>query len=225
MSAARGGKAIRWAPGGLDMAWATGIPGPALVLAPLTLAFGPVAASNVASILAPALSGWAAFLLCRRITDRVWPSVAGGYLFGFSSYEAGQIHGHINLFLVFPVALAAYLLVRRLEGSLSRRAFVGFLAAVLVGEFLISTEVSATTALFGGLALFGAPWMRPELPPRLRALVRELGMAYAIAGVALAPYLFYVAVGFPPGPVRPLGRPPDEPLGLVVPERTVLLRG
>jgi hypothetical protein len=216
---------VVWAPSGLDMAWATGIPGPALLLAPLTLAFGPVAASNVASVLAPALSGWAAFLLCRRITDRVWPSVAGGYLFGFSSYEAGQLHGHVNLFLVFPVALAAYLVVRRLEGSLSRRAFVGFLAAVLVGEFLISTEVSATMALFGGLALFGAAWMRPELRPRLRALVRELGTAYAIAGVALAPYLFYVAVGFPPGPIRPLGSSTEDLLSFVVPRRTVLVGG
>lgn len=216
---------VVWAPTGLDMAWATGIPGPALALAPITLAFGPVVASNVVSILAPALAGWAGFLLCRRVTDRLWPSVAGGYLFGFSSYEAGQLHGHINLFLVFPVPLGAYLMVRRLDGSLSRRVFIGLLAAVLVGEFLISTEVSATMALFGGLAFLGAAWLHPELRTRLRALLRDLGVAYAVAGVALAPYLFYVAVGFPTEPIRPLGSSAEDLLSFVVPRQMVLLGG
>jgi len=216
---------VVWAPSGLHMAWATGIPGPALALAPITLAFGPVVASNAVSIVAPALSGWAAYLLCRRVTDRLWPSIAGGYLFGFSSYEAGQLHGHINLFLVFPVPLAAYLVVRRLEGSLSRRWFVWLLAVVLVGEFLISTEVSATMAFFGGLALVGAAWFHPGLRPRLRTLVRELAMAYAIAGVALAPYLFSVAVGFPVGPIRPLGSSAEDLLSFFVPRRTVLVGG
>ena len=37
----------------------------------------------------PAVSAWAAFLLCRHLAGRFWPSLIGGYLFGFSSYELG----------------------------------------------------------------------------------------------------------------------------------------
>src|SRR6201994_1942647 len=36
-----------WAPGGYNLAWATSVPGLALGLAPLTLAFGPILAYNV----------------------------------------------------------------------------------------------------------------------------------------------------------------------------------
>ena len=132
---------VIWAPSGANMAWVTGLPGPALALFPITWLFGGVVASNVLAILAPALGGWAAFLLCREVSGRLWPSFAGGYLFGFSTYEVGQMHGHANLFTVFPVPLAAYLVVRFAKGSLTRRHFVWLLAAVLVAEFSISTEV------------------------------------------------------------------------------------
>src|SRR4051794_19624567 len=39
-----------WAPDGVDLAWATSIPGVALVFAPVTLLAGPVAAYNAAAI-------------------------------------------------------------------------------------------------------------------------------------------------------------------------------
>ena len=51
---------------------------------------GPVAAYNVAAILLPALAALTAFLLCRHLTRSFWPSLAGGYLFGFSSYILGH---------------------------------------------------------------------------------------------------------------------------------------
>jgi hypothetical protein len=84
---------VIWARQGLDMAWATGLPGPAIALAPLTLAFGPVVASNVAAVVGPPLAGWAGYLLCRRAADRFWPAVAGGWLIGFSTYMVSQMRG------------------------------------------------------------------------------------------------------------------------------------
>src|SRR6266566_3328925 len=45
-----------WAPGGYNLAWATGAPGPSLLMTPITLTAGPVVAYNVMGILAPALS-------------------------------------------------------------------------------------------------------------------------------------------------------------------------
>jgi hypothetical protein len=69
---------ILFAPEGLNLMWTTSIPGPSLAVAPITVLAGPVVAFNALALLAPALNAFAAFLLCRHVTGRLWPSVAGG---------------------------------------------------------------------------------------------------------------------------------------------------
>ena len=88
---------VIWAPEGADLAWTGSAPGLAIAFIPLTLAAGPLASYNVAMMLMPALAGWTAFLLCRHLTRTFWPSLAGGILFGFSSYELGQTQAHLFL--------------------------------------------------------------------------------------------------------------------------------
>src|SRR5262249_51713588 len=56
-----------WVPGSYDLAWTTSVPGPAVLLAPLTLLSGPVFAFNVAAVLMPALAAWTAYLLCLHL--------------------------------------------------------------------------------------------------------------------------------------------------------------
>jgi hypothetical protein len=187
-----------WAPTGANMAWVTGLPGPALVMFPVTRLFGGVVASNVLAILAPALGAWAAFLLCYEVTASRWPSLVGGYLFGFSTYEVAQMHGHVNLFLMFPVPLAAYLFVRFAKGRLARRTFIWLFATVLVAEFSISTEIFATMTFFGAIALAGVLIVDPTLRARTRELLVPVGMAYGLAAVPLAPYLWYATSNVPP---------------------------
>ena len=180
-----------WAPHGIDLAWVTSVPGPALAAWPITALFGPVVASNVWALLAPALAAWAAYLVCRRVTGRLWPAIAGGYLFGFSTYMAGQMRGHMNLFLVFPVPLAVYLVLRRMDGSLGRGAFVGLMAATLVGQFTISTEVFASSVVFGGVALLGTYVFGPsDVRPALRDTARLLLIAGGVAAVVLGPFIY-----------------------------------
>ena len=179
-----------WAPSGVNLAWATTLPGPALVMWPVTSAFGPVFSLNVLSVLAPALNGWAAFLLCRRASlGKAWPAVAGGLLFGFSSYVSVEMLGHVNLFLIFPVPLAAYLVVRGVDGSMRRWVFAVLFALVLVAEFSISTEIAATMAMFGGLAYLGAIVLAPDLRGRLVRLLPWVAGGGAMAAVVLFPYL------------------------------------
>src|SRR5207253_473088 len=98
-----------------NLAWVTALPGPSLLLAPVTLAFGPIVSSNLLALAAPALAAWAAYLLCHHLTGRFWPSIAGGFVFGFSSYEMAQMRGHLNLLLTFPIPLAVLLVVRQLD--------------------------------------------------------------------------------------------------------------
>lgn len=183
-----------WAPTGYNLAGSTGMPGPSLALTPVTLLFGPVVSYNLLCLAAPALSAWTAFLLCRRVTGRFGPSLVGGYLFGFSTYELGQLTGHPNLALVALVPVAVLLVVRRVGGDLAPRRFVPLLAAVLVGQFLISTEVALTLALFGGLALLlSIPMSGRAARPAMVRTTLEVLAAYLITTVPLLPYLYYVA--------------------------------
>ena len=168
------------------------VPGLGLVLWPVTAAFGPVVAYNLAMLLAPALAAFFCFLLCRRATGAFWPSLLGGWLFGFSAYMLGQLVGHLNLVLVFPVPAAVLLVWKRLDGDIGPRAFVALAALVLVAQFTFSTEVFATLTLFGAFALAAAWWLAPG--DRRRAIAGTLpliALAFALALVLVGPYLYY----------------------------------
>ena len=149
------------------------------------------------------MAAWAAYLLCNRLTHRFWPSFVGGFIFGFSAYMAGNLVGFANLIVIFPIPLLAYLVVRRVEGSLGPVTFVAGFATLLVGLFSVSTELFATTAFFsalafGGALLFGAGIRRQLL--RTGALVLLAGV---VAAVVLSPYLHGALVNAPDRPLYP----------------------
>jgi len=187
-----------WAPGGINLAWTTTPPVPSLLLTPVTLRFGPIAAYNVMTLVGPAASAWTAYLLCRRVTHDAPASIAGGYFFGFSTSLLAQLFmGHPNFFLALMVPLAAYWVVRYMEGSIPGWAFVVLLAATLLIQFGISIEVTATTTLFAAVAwvlgwLFAARVWRA----RLAKAAALAGLAYVLAGIAALPW-FYVAFSYP----------------------------
>ena len=180
-----------WPPVGLDLAWVSSIPGLAAAFAPLTLAAGPVVAYNAAAVLMPALGAWTAFLLCRHVTRSFWPSLAAGYLFGFSSYELGHLQGHLHLSSVFLVPLVALLVVRFVEGSLDGGGLVLRLGPVLAVQLLLSTEILFTVTLSLVVACAAAIALLPPHRPRMRLLLRPLVGAYLVAGVLAAPLLAY----------------------------------
>ena len=185
-----------WAPGGYNLAWATSVPGLALVFAPLTLAFGPILAYNVAAILMPALAAWTAFLLCRRLTNgAVWASLAGGYIFGFSAYVLTAGLTHIHTAAVFLLPVAAHLVIRFVQGDLSRRRLALGMGAVLAGQMLLSTEIlfTLTFALAASL-LLAALLIRSARTP-LRATALPLAAAYGLAAVVTAPFLYFIFTG------------------------------
>ncbi len=106
-----------YAPTGINLAWATTVPGLAFLFAPFTAIFGPDVSYNLAALLAPAFSAWTAYLLCRHLTRSLWASLVGGYLFGFSSYMLGQEQGHLHMTAVFLLPLMALTTIRYLEGT------------------------------------------------------------------------------------------------------------
>ena len=211
-----------WAPSGFNLAWATSVPALALVFVPLTLAFGPVLAYNVACLVVPALAAWAAFVLCRHITRRFWPSAVGGYLFGFSSYVLSAELTHINTAAVFTLPLAALLVLRFLEGNLSARALTVELAALLALQAYLSTELLFTLTLELGSALVLALAFFPPVRAQLVRLAIPLAGAFVLGAVLAAPLLYYALTGYDTRP--PIGSEDfvADALNFVVPTRASL---
>jgi hypothetical protein len=215
-----------WAPQGVHLAWTTTVPGAAILAWPITATLGPVAAFNVWILLAPALAAWTAYLLCRHVTGAFWPSVVGGYLFGFSSYELAQMTAHLNLALIFPVPLAVLLVLLRLEGRLKPIPFVLLFAGTVALQFSFSTEIAFTMTLFGGLVGALALAIYPEARERER-LIRTAGwtwLSYGVAVVLLAPLVLALpdSSGFVPTTWH--SKYATDVLNLVTPTRTALLR-
>jgi hypothetical protein len=214
-----------FAPVGATLAWTTFTPALGVLLWPLTATFGTLVAYNVALTLAPALAAWSAYLVCRRVAGRFWPAFVGGAVFGSSAFMVGQMHGHLNLVMVFPVPLGVYLVARLVDGSVAPRAFVAWLAADLVLLFSISTELFTTATFFAAVALGIALVLVPEWRPALRPASARIASAYGVAiAVVFVPYLLPALLHLPTRPLR-RDTPSIDLLSLVVPRTSFLLGG
>ena len=210
-------------PDGTSMAWTTFVPGGGVLLYPIRSLFGSLAAVNVLLLLASALACWAAYLVCNRLTHSFWPSIAGGYLFGYCQYMAGQLHGHVNLVLIFPVPLAVYLVIRRIEGSLGRPTFVALTTLSLTALFLFSTEVFATSAFFGAIAFLIALIAAGRDRGRVFETGLLTGASYALTFGLLTPYLVSAAKYLPEGSIQSASSASVDLLSFVVPRRLTLV--
>lgn len=181
------------APAGHSLAWVTAIPPIALLAAPLTLTAGPIVTFNLLVILAPPLAAWAAFVLCRRLTRKFWPSLVGGAVFGFSAYEMNHISaGQLNLTYSLLVPLLAYLVLLWREHALGTRAFVVLAGLMMAVQFYLFLETFADlTALLVVSAVVGIAVTEPARRPEMLRLARYLGYAYGIALLLALPYLAY----------------------------------
>jgi len=184
---------LLFAPVGANLAWTTTAALASCAAMPLSWWVGPVVAFNVLCLLAPALAGWAAFVLCRCITRSYWPSIAGGWAFGFSSYIACSLRTHLNDALIFPVPLAVWLMLRRLHGEIAVGRFVAGIGILISAQFLFFPEIAASASFVGALAFFLAlAFATGEARRSLVALVGPTLAAYAVAVVLLSPYLYYM---------------------------------
>ena len=195
------------APTGHSLAWATTVPPLSLLAAPLTLVEGPVVAFNLLTAIGLPLTAWATFVLCRRLTGSFWPALAGGAVFGFSSYLSMHTDGgQLNILYSLLLPILAYLVVRWHEASISPRTFVILAGIVMALQFYLFLETFAdmtaliVVSLLIGLALAG----RAGRPVIVR-LAGMLGIAYALAMVLAAPVLAYAVTAKPPLPLPSTG--------------------
>jgi dolichyl-phosphate beta-glucosyltransferase len=160
-----------------------------VVLAPVTWLFGPVAATNVALTLAPALSAWGCFAAIRPLVTWKWGAVPAALLFGYSSaIYSSLVFGHISVtLLVFPPLLFTLLheIVIRQEHSVRRDGLL--LAALVVGQFLVSPEVLFLCGLFAVIGLVAVMIVgRRQVRGRAAHALPALGLGLVVTGVLLA---------------------------------------
>ena len=188
------------APAGYNLAWTTPVPAAAVLLSPVTAAFGPIVTFNLTLVLAAPVSGWAAFLATRRLTGRFWAALTAGAVYGFSWYEVAETGaGHPNLYLIMLLPLLVYLVLLWRDGKLGRGWFVGLTAVAMAAEFYISDETFAGMTVLGAAGLLiGYALARPAERHTIARLARLVGLAYVAAIVLASPYLVYALRHSPP---------------------------
>jgi hypothetical protein len=206
-----------WAPTGVNLVWANTVPAISVVFAPLTALVGPVASYDAAAVLLPALSAFTAFLLCRHLTGRFWPSLFGGYLFGFSSYELGHVLGQPQLTAVFVVPLVALVCARALEGGVGDTRLVVELGLLLGLQFYLATEIALTLTIMLGLALLLGFALVPSRRRGLVALLWPIAGAYLLAAVLAAPLIYEALTNLRVAGFQPPEEYTSDLLNLVIP--------
>lgn len=212
------------APSGVNLLTTTPVTLAGLALAPVTAGLGPVVAYNVLATGSVALSGWCAYLACRRYAAGVVGPVAGGLVYGFSPYMLAQSLGHAQLTAAFLppllVVLADEVVASQRRSALGAGALLGLLG---VAQLLLSSELVVTEVVAGAVGLVVLALSRPaQVRSHLPHAAVALGAA-AVVFAALAAWPLWVAFlgpGHLPagGPVRGGGFV-DDLANFVVPTR------
>lgn len=194
-----------------------------IVLAPITWISGSVLSLNVLLTLAPGLNTWAAWLALRRFVTWKPAAIPGALLYGYAPIVfLTLIYGHGG----WAVLVVPPLMVMVLEDVLVRRHRTPLvngllLAALIVAQFFLSTEVLLMTGLMMVVGLIVVMALnRNQVAERAPAALRTLGVAVGASGVVLA-WPLWITVAGPdrvtgaPWPLAPLAGAPLS--GLVDP--------
>jgi dolichyl-phosphate beta-glucosyltransferase len=171
-----------------------------IALAPLTWSLGPIAATNVALTLSPALSAWACWFACRRLVAWPWASFVGGLLFGYCPFVVTNLAlGHLGLCLLVCPPLLVVAGREVLFGAPDRRTRWGLaLGALGALQFFVSSEILAIVMVVG--VPTGAVAALVGARARRLAPLPELARAGAAAGALVALTLAWPVWEFLAGP-------------------------
>ena len=190
-------------PAGHALAWITTTSPLALLTAPLTLTAGPVVSFNLLEAVALPVSGWATFVLCRRLTGTFWAALVGGAVFGFSAYEMSHNGaGQINLTYSLLVPLLAYIMVVWWQGGIAQGPSSSWPRSIAVQFFLFLETFADLTAFLALALVLGLVLAGRQYRAEMLRLARLSAAAYLIALVLVAPYLAYALTTTPPKPAN-----------------------
>ena len=164
------------APVGVQLGYDTLMPLLGVVMAPVTLLFGPSASYNLLTILAPGLAAYAMYRVARLWLPSRAGAAAAGAFYGYSAMLTSQswLHLHTAMGCIFlPLTLEAAIRLRRRPDTV--RGIV--LGLVVGGAVLVDQELAVLAVIVAVLGL--VPWL-------LRRFDRHAYLAAAVAGVTAA---------------------------------------
>lgn len=189
-------------PIGVNLLSNTAEVGIAVVLAPITWLFGPIATLNVALTLSPVLSALAMFVLVRRWTSWTPAAFVAGLAYGFSPFVLIALtDAHLMLAMapIPPLLVACFdeLLVRQRRRPLTTGVVLGVLVTV---QFFIGTELLILTAIAIALGvalmvLYAVPRHLDILRRKARHALIALTAAATTAAVLLAYPAWFALAG------------------------------
>jgi len=182
-------------PTGVELGWRTSVPSLALLTLPVTLKYGALTSYNLVMTLSPGLAGAGAYLAARELTGKTVPAIAGGLVFGFSSYEMAQSLNHLHLCFTAAIPLCVWVVLRAEHKAWSTPRLGLALGLLLAFEFGVSQEVCASFILFTLAGLAAAYAARPSLRPVLTRLAPGLALSLGVAFLLILPLLWPMLTG------------------------------
>jgi cytochrome bd-type quinol oxidase subunit 2 len=144
------------------------------------------------------VSATACFVTLRRWVAWMPAAFLGGLFYGFSPYMVAQGISHPNLFFV-PIPPLILLVLDELfvrQRRSSRRVGIG-LGLLAAAQYMISTEIFASTCVFAGFGLVLLMLLhRRQIRSRATHALEGLGWAVLVCG-AIVGYSVYLAVDGP----------------------------
>lgn len=216
-------------PSGVNLMWNTSMLFPALVLWPVTAAFGPVVSYNLLVTAGVALSAWFGYLAARRFFADQRLCLLVGLIYGFSPGLLAQAtrhpHAMIALFPPIVVLLAHEVLVRQRLHPLAIGVVAGMAATL---QLLTGEELLATTALVAAigvalLALMHRDSVMKKVPYALQALAAAVIGFGILSAYPLAVQFFGAQRVF--GDVQPPDVYVSDLLAFVIPNHALLQNG
>ncbi len=185
-------------PRGINLAASTFMPLLGVIFYPLTIFLGATSTYSFLMWLAFPLSAISAGFVARQLTKSNIGSGIAGLLYGFSPYEFHEAFGHLNLlFVPLPplIIYVSYNLLIRQSGRPERWGLL--LGALISGQFLISSEIAATTTVvvaIGATVWTSVNWRLVNVQ-RLQYILRSLFSALALSFIILCVPIWYQLFG------------------------------
>lgn len=183
-------------PHGINLMWNTSLILPSFLMSPVTVIFGAAFSYNVLATAAPALCTTFAYMAFRRWTAPL-PSLAGAFVFGFSSYMVAQSVGHLAQTFVMIAPLVLIVLDRLLVVQASKPWVDGLMLGGLVwAQLLTGEEVLTVMAVAAAIALFVLLAINDRaIFPHVRYAARGLVVAGGTFVILALPFLAYQFLG------------------------------
>lgn len=204
---------IHW-PVGVNAMWNTSVIFPALVVAPITVTAGPVAAYDLLTTAAIAGSAFAMRTAAHRYVGHASAATVAGLVYGFAPAHLAQAYGHLNfdllVFCPLVLLLADEVLVRQRRRVRTMGLCLGLaaVAQLLTGEeVLVLCAVVALPAI-AALALAHRERVAAHLP-----YARRVAVIAAVVAVAVAAYPLWLQFFGPQRLTTTVQQPPPWTIG------------